>query len=266
MPDQEMDELELQRRAEEALHDRAVEAEMSRRSRRSFLMLGGGALAGLLGWAWLRTRREDAGIAWPLRRVLDTNGELSRDYFRTGRLAPEFPVSQAVPNLRVNGDIGIDEELAADEWKLIVEGAELDSEDPVEVTMAEIRKLPHAEHVTQLKCIEGWSQVAHWGGARFSDFAKLYPPPEGHGYVGLETPGEGYYVSLDMESAMHPQTLLCYELNGQPLSDEHGAPLRLVIPTKYGIKNLKRIGKIFYSENRPRDFWAERGYDWYAGM
>ena len=65
---------------------------------------------------------------------------------------------------------------------------------------------------------------------------------------------------------MHSQTLLCYEMNGAPLSMEHGAPLRLTIPVKYGIKNIKRIGRITYSAERPRDYWAEEGYDWYAGM
>ena len=65
---------------------------------------------------------------------------------------------------------------------------------------------------------------------------------------------------------MHPQTLLCYEMNGAPLTMQHGAPLRLAIPVKYGIKNIKRIGTITYSAGRPGDYWAEQGYDWYAGM
>ena len=85
-------------------------------------------------------------------------------------------------------------------------------------------------------------------------------------YVGMETPDGEYYVGLDLASAMHPQTLLCYELNGQPLPVEHGAPLRLLVPIKYGIKNLKRIGKIDFSLSRPKDYWAEQGYDWYAGF
>ena len=82
----------------------------------------------------------------------------------------------------------------------------------------------------------------------------------------MATPGEGYYVGLDMESMLHPQTLLAYEINGEPLSDDHGAPLRLVTPVKYGVKNIKRIGLIRYSRNRPADYWAEQGYDWYAGL
>jgi DMSO/TMAO reductase YedYZ molybdopterin-dependent catalytic subunit len=69
-----------------------------------------------------------------------------------------------------------------------------------------------------------------------------------------------------MRSALQSQTLLCYEMNGSPLAIENGAPLRLVIPTKYGIKNIKRIGTITYTDQRPADYWAEEGYDWYAGL
>ena len=71
---------------------------------------------------------------------------------------------------------------------------------------------------------------------------------------------------MDMPSALHPQTLLCYEMNGKSLSMEHGAPLRLVTTVKYGIKSIKRIGRIAFTDERPPDFWAERGYDWYAGL
>ena len=139
------------------------------------------------------------------------------------------------------------------------------------LSMADIRQLPHVEMVTQLKCIEGWSEIVHWGGVRMVDFIRAYKPARGPDgtpvrYVGLETPDGEYYVGLDMPSAMHPQTLLCYEINGQPLSPEHGAPLRLVTPMKYGIKNLKQIGKITFTNVRPKDYWAEQGYDWYSGL
>jgi hypothetical protein len=147
------------------------------------------------------------------------------------------------------------------------------------LTLADIRSLPRVEMVTELKCIEGWSVMVHWAGARLADFMAKYPPPTQSGdppdvrnrpddlpgYVSLETPDGGYYVGLDMESALHPQTLLCYEMNGQPLTLDHGAPLRLVIPVKYGIKNIKRIGTIRFTNQRPADYWAEQGYDWYAG-
>ena len=68
-----------------------------------------------------------------------------------------------------------------------------------------------------------------------------------------------------MPSILHPQTLLAYEINGTPLPLEHGAPLRIASPTKYGIKQIKRIGRIEFTDERPKDYWAERGYDWYSG-
>lgn len=77
---------------------------------------------------------------------------------------------------------------------------------------------------------------------------------------------EAYYVGIDMQSMMHPQTLLCYEMNNAPLTVNHGAPLRLIIPVKYGVKHLKRIGTIFFSNTKPRDYWYERGYDYFCGL
>ena len=106
-----------------------------------------------------------------------------------------------------------------------------------------------------------------WGGAKLSDFAAAHAASlKDKPWVGLETPDGDYYVGLDRASAMHPQTLLAYEMNGQPLTDGHGAPLRLLIPVKYGVKNLKRIGKITFTDVRPHDYWAENGYDYDSGF
>ncbi|MEO5908954.1 MAG: molybdopterin-dependent oxidoreductase, partial [Ginsengibacter sp.] len=113
-----------------------------------------------------------------------------------------------------------------------------------------------------------WSQVSHWAGVKFSDFAKRYNlnAQTQMKYAGLMTPDKKYYVGIDMASMMHPQTLLCYEMNGKPLQVNHGYPLRLIIPVKYGIKNLKRIGTIYFSITPPPDYWYERGYDYYSGL
>lgn len=154
------------------------------------------------------------------------------------------------------------------------------SDNDLTLTLKQIQALPHVEQITELFCIEGWSIVQKWKGVRFRDFAAKYPPPNADGsapdvlnhpenlvpYVAMETPDGGYYVGLDMQSALHPQTLLCWEMNGKPLTQEHGAPLRLVIPVKYGVKNIKRIGTITYTADKPKDYWAEQGYDWYAGL
>jgi molybdopterin-dependent oxidoreductase-like protein protein len=148
------------------------------------------------------------------------------------------------------------------------------------LTLRDVKKLPHVEMVTEFKCIEGWSQIVYWGGARFRDFLAAFPaqrrsdvqfkptkPPTGSPrYVGFDTPDGQYYVGIEREIALHPQTLLAYELNGRPLRPDHGAALRLVTPLKYGIKQLKQIGRITYSDVRPHDYWHEQGYDYYAGL
>ena len=85
-------------------------------------------------------------------------------------------------------------------------------------------------------------------------------------YVGLQTVNKKYYVGIDMPSALQSQTILCYEMNNKPLPMNQGYPLRLIIPVKYGIKHLKQLGTIYFSNQKPPDYWAERGYDYYAGL
>lgn len=254
-----------------------VRRRMRQKSRRSFLGWGAGVVAGLGAFSWLTSRREIDGLPWPIRKTLELNEELARDYFSTERLSPTF-APDSVSADRVNGDLGLDEAVDVTAWELRVEG--LASEDaPLMLGLNAIQQLPRLEMVAEFRCIEGWSVVVRWTGARFADFMKAYPPQTRSGepfsldnpedlppYVSMATPDGGYYVGLDMESMLHPQTLLCYERNGTPLSQEHGAPLRLVIPVKYGVKNIKRIGTIRYSTLRPADYWAERGYDWYVGL
>lgn len=242
-----------------------VLAEAQRRSRRSFIVLGLAGLAGLGGWRWLATQPNDSGISRPLRQVLDANGHLSSAYYKETRLAPEFARSRA-RTPRVNGKVGLKQELDAAAWRLRVEG--YGTGRAQEFTLADIQALPRVEMITELKCIEGWSTVVRWAGARFSDFLAQYPLAGTKGqpqFVGMRTPDEAYYVGLEMASALHPQTLLCYEMNGKPLTAAHGAPLRLVTPLKYGTKHLKRLGTIAFADTRPKDYWAELGYDWDSG-
>jgi Oxidoreductase molybdopterin binding domain len=139
------------------------------------------------------------------------------------------------------------------------------------LTMDDILKLPKHDLVTQFKCIEGWSQIVHWRGVRLADLIEAYPPQPGANgrlprYVYMETPNGDYYVGYDMRVCMHPQTLLVTEMGGSPLTQFHGAPLRLHAPTKYGYKQIKRIGLIAYTDQQPDDYWTKLGYDWYAGL
>ena len=138
------------------------------------------------------------------------------------------------------------------------------------LTMEELMKLPRVELVTEFKCIEGWSNVTQWGGVRLRDLIDAYPPQKVNGreprYVYMETPNGDYYCGYDMAAARHPQSLLVTEMGGQPLRQEHGAPLRLHMPIKYGYKQIKRIGLIAYTDQKPDDYWTKLGYDWYAGL
>jgi DMSO/TMAO reductase YedYZ molybdopterin-dependent catalytic subunit len=185
--------------------------------------------------------------------------------FSNEHLARTYPPS-AVGNIKVNGDIGLDDDSDLSDWKLAVTPYR-SSRSISNLTLADIHSLPRHEEIIDFKCVEGWSTVTQFAGARLSDFAATFAPgSEKAQCVGLKTPDEEYYVSIDMPSALHPQTLLAWEMNGQPLTEEHGAPLRLVTPVKYGIKNIKRIGSVEFTDSRPGDYWAERGYDWYAGL
>jgi len=139
------------------------------------------------------------------------------------------------------------------------------------LTLSDLLKLPKHELITEFKCVEGWSQIAQWGGVRMADFLAALPPakkPDGSlpRYVYMETPNGDYYVGYDMAVCRHPQTLLVTEMAGKPLTQLHGAPLRLHAPTKYGYKQIKRIGLIAYTDLKPDDYWTKLGYDWYAGL
>jgi DMSO/TMAO reductase YedYZ molybdopterin-dependent catalytic subunit len=226
------------------------------------------ALFGLLAGFWILfrwiTRQPDAdGTPAPLRSALLTNEKIFGALFDSGRLARGYPLTAALRKPRINGHIGIDNPIP-DGWHLsVLRGPK----DTLRLTLDDIKALPKKEIVFDFKCIEGWSQVTHWGGVPIKIFLEHYGlrAKEALKYVGLETPDGVYYVGIDMKSALHPQTLLCYEMNGKPLLPEHGAPLRLIIPVKYGVKHLKRIGLLYFSNERPKDYWAERGYDYYTG-
>ena len=235
------------------------------------------------GYRWLIRQPKDDGALHPFRKVLDANGRIFARSLSGNKKAPEYPREKAVQNVRVNGDAGMTSELDPALWKLKLvrpsSGGPLVAETLL-ISLDDIKALPKTDVVFNFKCIEGWSQITWWGGTRFSDFARRYSagtksgqvaheknhPEDFFKYAGLVTPDGEYYVGIDMASMMQSQTILCYEMNGKPLPDNQGAPLRLIIPVKYGIKHLKRIGTIFFSDDPPPDYWAQRGYDYFAGL
>jgi DMSO/TMAO reductase YedYZ molybdopterin-dependent catalytic subunit len=218
-------------------------------------------------WAtfkWIKRQPQEAGALKPLRKTLSFNEKVFSAVFDTSHLVKEYPISQAVKKVRVNGMDGLRSSVSEETWRLKVVRK---PGDTLQLTLNDIKQLPKKDIVFDFKCIEGWDQVTHWAGVPLKTFIQHYHLNEQSkmNYVGLQTPDNGYYVGIDMPSALHPQTLLCYEMNGQPLPINQGFPLRLIIPVKYGIKHLKRIGTMFFSNTKPADYWAERGYDYYAG-
>jgi DMSO/TMAO reductase YedYZ molybdopterin-dependent catalytic subunit len=246
------------------LPEQDLKRELRRRTRRDFLVAGVAAAGAIGGYEWLRASRREDDVPWPERRVLEFNRKLAQGYLSDSRLMPSYSRDR-VEHLKPNGDVGLDPEVDLRNWHVQVS---TDRGPVVNVPVSDLKSLPKTEMITRFCCIEGWSVVAYWGGPRFSEFTRRYFPPGRKlpSYVYMATAGEDYYVGLDMKSAMHPQTLLAYEQNGMPLAPEHGAPLRLAIPVKYGIKNIKRIGLIKYTDEKPGDYWAEEGYDWFAGL
>ncbi len=254
------------------------EQEMRRTTIKSLIGLALGTFGLLGGMKWLVTGSDADGLSRPLRKVLEVNRKVAGMFYSNKNLTPVFPKEKAAPIPRLNGTIGLENSIDQAAWILNIQNnvnIRGLNKSSMKITLDEIKKLPKTELTFEFKCIEGWSEISNWGGTKFSDFmiayglGGLYADDEIKNlaeYVGLETPDGTYYVGLDMESALHPQTLLCYEMNSQPLTSEHGAPLRLIVPVKYGIKSIKRIGKIAFVSNRPSDYWAERGYDYYAGL
>jgi DMSO/TMAO reductase YedYZ molybdopterin-dependent catalytic subunit len=185
--------------------------------------------------------------------------------FRQGHLAPTFETAELTPFARfpINDydvdDPGVDFE----KWTLAVAGA---VGKPGNYSLAEIQALPRFRHNTRHICVEGWDVIGRFGGARLSDFLRSIGADLGARFVTLEC-ADDYYESLDMATALHPQTLLCYEMYDQPLTREHGAPLRLNIPTKIGYKQAKYLTDLKVTSVLDKvGYWEDQGYSDFYGL
>jgi len=242
---------------------------IKRRNFVSFGVFGVLSAAAYKGWRLLYTSPDEiagvtAGAHAPLRRALNNTELVFRRLFSRNSLVKTYPKEMAAKNVRHNSDIGSEGPYTSAGIIQVVRN----NGETQAITIDQIKGLQKTEIVYDFKCVEGWDQIQYWGGLKFTDFVNHFGLTDqtGLGYVGMMTPDKKYYVGLDMDSAMHSQTILAYEMNGKPIPLNHGAPLRLIIPVKYGIKNIKRIGSISFSDKRPPDYWAENGYDYYSGL
>jgi DMSO/TMAO reductase YedYZ molybdopterin-dependent catalytic subunit len=185
--------------------------------------------------------------------------------FRSGHLAPTFSDSELTPfNKFPINDYDVDDpQVDFDRWTLTVSGA---VQKPGEYTLAQISRLPRITQNTKHVCVEGWDVIGRFGGTRLSDFLTAIGADMTARFVYVEC-ADDYYESLDMATALHPQSLLCYEMYGQPLTRRHGAPLRLTLPTKIGYKQAKYLTDLKVTNVLERvGYWEDQGYSSFYGL
>lgn len=226
----------------------------------------------VLIFKWINNQPNTAqGQKETLRKILNANENVNNFFYSNNNTAPIYSKDDVAKETRVNGFYGLKSKLDTSEYFIKVITPSSNTYDTLLISIDEIKAFKKQDVIYNFKCVEGWSQINWWGGTRLSEFLEKYhlgkkANGSWYNYVGFITPDNQYYVGIDMKSALHPQTILCYELKGQLLPMVQGYPLRLIIPVKYGIKNIKRIGTIFFSDTRPKDYWYERGYDYDAAL
>jgi len=235
---------------------------MSRRSLLAATARTAGALAlgGLVGPA-CDASRPHAGL---LEFMEGFNERLERALFDPARLAPELPESdQTDPAEFPQYKIGLDFPEAPAGWALQVGGLVA---RPQALSLEALQRLPMAHTRVRHHCVEGWSAVAGWEGVRLSEVARLAGVDPRARYVEFRSFEPRYYSCWDLESALHPQTILAYGMNGDALAAEYGAPLRLYSAVKLGYKMVKFLSTITFLPVRTGGYWEDQGYEWFAGI
>jgi DMSO/TMAO reductase YedYZ molybdopterin-dependent catalytic subunit len=183
--------------------------------------------------------------------------------FDPSRLAPEFPESRITRPFPFNGYYSEDEVRVIDGSKYKLELAGKISEKKP-WTLPELYALPQVSQVTRHICVEGWAAIGKWSGVRFSDFLQRVGADTTAKYVGFQC-ADDYYGSIDMATALHPQTQLSFRFADELLPPKYGYPMKLRVPTKLGFKNPKHITAIFVTNEYPGGYWEDKGYNWFSG-
>jgi DMSO/TMAO reductase YedYZ molybdopterin-dependent catalytic subunit len=183
--------------------------------------------------------------------------------FDPNRLAPEFPESAITRPFPFNAYYGVEEvrRVDAGTWRLEVGGLVREKKP---WTLTQLYALPQTSQVTRHICVEGWSAIGKWSGVRFSDFLQRIGADTTAKYVGFRC-ADDYSTSIDMATALHPQTQLTLRFADQVLPAEYGFPMKLRMPTKLGFKNPKHVTALFVTNDYPGGYWEDQGYNWYSG-
>ena len=229
--------------------------------RRLFLgrSLSVGALAMLSGCAI----SDDEGVQTVLSRISGWNDDVQGWLFNPNRLAPEFPESRITRPFPFNAYYSEAEVIDVDGGKYKLElGGMIKERKPW--TLPELYALPQVTQITRHICVEGWSAIGSWTGVRFSDFLQRIGADTTAKYVGFQCLDD-YSTSIDMATALHPQTQLTFKFADQILPPKYGFPMKLRMPTKLGFKNPKHIASIFVTNEYPGGYWEDQGYNWFSG-
>ena len=240
----------------------AIRAELRRLSRRGLLRRGLslGSLA-LLSGCDLSTH---SGIDAALWAMLRFNDRVQAALFSPSRLAETYPASAITRPFRFNAYYPEWQVRTVDAatWRLELAGLIADRRP---WTLEQLRALPQESQITRHICIEGWSQVGQWSGVPLHAFLSRVGADLSARYVAFNC-FDGYSTSIDMPSALHPQTILALDFEEMPLAPEWGAPLRLRIPVKLGFKSAKNLQAIAVTNTYPGGYWENQGYDWFSGV
>jgi DMSO/TMAO reductase YedYZ molybdopterin-dependent catalytic subunit len=192
-----------------------------------------------------------------LERVLlrHTSMDIPRSSAKlAGNAFPSYFVSQHVPEW---------DEATRGLWRLEVGGL---VKTPLKLSLDDLSALPRIGYKLDHFCVEGWTAVATRQGVRLSDLARLAGVQPQAKYVDFQSFDDDYHESWDIESAMHPQTLIVYAQDGRYLNSAYGAPARVYSPVKIGYKNTKYLTRILFLPERNGGYWSDQGYEWYGGV
>jgi DMSO/TMAO reductase YedYZ molybdopterin-dependent catalytic subunit len=206
---------------------------------------------------------DETSVETALMKISRFNDKVQGWIFDPNALAPTYPDSMITRPFPFNAYYGEDEvrEVDADSYRLEVSGLVADRRN---WKLEELRAMPQTDQVTRHICVEGWSAIGKWGGVPFADFLRRVGADLSARYVGFKC-ADDYYTSIDMATALHPQTLLALTYDGQTLPPRYGFPMKLRMPTKLGYKNPKHIQAIFVTNTYPGGYWEDQGYNWFGG-
>ena len=199
-----------------------------------------------------------------LRRISAFNDKVQAAIFNPNKLAPTYKESDITRPFPFNAYYSEDEAPVIDPnlWKLELSGL-IENKKPW--TLAELRALPEVSQITRHVCVEGWSAIGSWQGARLSDFLRRIGADTRAKYIWFRC-AEGYSNTIDMPTALHPQTQMSFKFDHKPLPRAYGFPMKIRMPTKLGFKQPKYVVAMEVTNLDHGGYWEDQGYNWFSGL